>query len=462
MDNFNLTTGKKWIICLLIALATTVLMYNPESYQWNMYWFLTLFAIACFAFEPIPNPITATMLMLSYVTFKVAPGNIVFTGWTGFLPWMVFAATCIGAVVEKTGLSRRLALLVMDKVAKTPLLLFMAFLIAGYTMNFFIAAIFPSLIVLCAFGISVCNALNLKKDSKAATCIMLAVYMAVSNVGVNFLPNNMGLAAVQMLENQGFTTNWSEFFIDNLSLSFFSALVSLLILYFYSRSEIEEKMGDLRECVEGECQELEPISKDEIKAFALLLLAVCAFIFQPYHGLPGVFLMALILFLSFCPPFNLLDKEDFAKFNFGIIIFIVGCLSIGFTAASLGVPAWFSGKLLPVVENMDSAASMSVFAYFIAVLANFVLTPLAAASSLSAPLADLAIQVGISAKPVIYSFLLGVDQWLLPYEAAPALFLYASGYMRLKHIIVIMTIRMLLLAVVVWLNTITIWNFMGI
>ncbi len=458
----QLSYTRKWLLAVAISLLAGVLFYNPDSSSWNLFWIFTFFAVTLFALEPIPNPISATLLMLSFITFGVAPPPVVFTSWTGFLPWIIFASLCIDAIVNKTGLSNRVALFVMDKIAKTPLLLFVAFLIAGYAMNLFIADIFPNVIVLGTFGIGICKALNLEKDSKAASAIMLSCYVAGSNTGLNFLPNNLGLVALQMLEEQGFTLNWLEFFKDNLSLAFFSSLVSLLIFYVYARKEIAEKMDSVRECIEGECKELEAFSSKEMKALMLLLIAVFSLILEPYHGFPGVFLMALVLFLSFCPPFNLLDKEDFAQFNFGIIFFIAGCLSIGFTAGHLGVPLWFSEKLLPFVENMNSSASMSTLAYFIAVFANFVLTPLAAASSLSAPIADLAIQLGISAKPVIYSFLLGLDQWLLPYEVAPALFLYASGYMRLKHILLLLTIRIFALAVVVWLNSITVWTWMGI
>lgn len=460
--NIERSQSKKWMFCLGIAIIAGCIFYTPDALQWNTFWPLTFFAIALFALELIPNAIVATLLMLSYVTFSVAPPSVVFVSWTGFLPWLIFSTLCIDALVEKTGLANRVALFVMNKVAKTPLFLFLAFLVAGYAMNTFIADMFPNVIVLGTFGLGICKALELRCDSKAATSIMLACYIAGSNTGTNFLPNNLGLVAMQMLGEQGFDLNWTEFFINNFTLSFSSTLVSLLILYFYSRSEIKEKMSVVRECIERDYKELPSISSAERTAFVLLMIAVLSIVLEPYHGLPDVFLMAFVLFLSFCPPFSLLNKDDFAKFNFGIVIFIAGCLSIGFTATHLGVPAWFAGKLLPMVENMDSAASMSTFAYIIAVLANFVLTPLAAASSLSAPLADLAMQMNISAKPVIYSFLLGLDQWLLPYEAAPALFLYATGYMRLKHIIILMSLRIIFLAGVVWLNTVTVWNMMGI
>lgn len=459
--NKGFTLKQKWLLAIAIAVLGGVLLYDPTSIQWSLFWFLTFFGIALFSLEPIPNAISAILLMFAFVIFGIAPPKVVFASWTGFIPWVMFAGLCIGAIIEKTGFAQRLALLIISKMGKTPFLLFLSFLVAGYIMNLLIADIVTNVIVLGTFGFGICKALNLSPSSKASTAIMISCYFAGSNVGANFYPNNLGIVALQMLTEQGVSATWTQFFVENFSLVLMSSFFSLLIPYFYARKEIAETMSAAKQYIQDECTNCGKMSTDEIKTLILLVLAVLAVMLEPYHGLPGIFLMSFVVLLAFCPPFNLLDKDDFAQLPFGIIFFIVGCLAIGFTAAELGIPQWFATKLLPVLSGVESSAVLNVFSYFIAVLANFILTPLAAASTLSAPMVDLAIQLGFTAKPVVYSFLIGLEQWLLPYEAAPALFLYATGYMRLKYILVIMTIRIFITAFVIWLNTVTFWNWMG-
>lgn len=460
-ENKGLTIKQKWLLAIAIAVFGGVLLYDSTSIQWSLFWFFTFFGIALFSLEPIPNAISAILLMFAFVISGIAPPKVVFASWTGFIPWVMFAGLCIGAIIEKTGFAQRLALLIISKMGKTPFLLFLSFLVAGYIMNLLIADIVTNVIVLGTFGFGVCKALNLSPSSKASTAIMISCYFAGSNVGANFYPNNLGIVAFQMLGEQGLSVTWTQFFVENFSVVLMSSFFSLLIPYFYARKEIAETMSAARQYIQDECTNCGKMSADEIRTLILLVLAVLAVMLEPYHGLPGIFLMSFIVLLAFCPPFNLLDKDDFAKLPFGIIFFIVGCLAIGFAAAELGIPKWFATKLLPILSGVESSAVLNVFSYFIAVLANFILTPLAAASTLSAPMADLAVQLGFSAKPVVYSFLIGLEQWLLPYEAAPALFLYATGYMRLKYILTIMTIRIFVTAFVIWLNTVTVWSWMG-
>ncbi len=448
---------KVWLIPIFVAILVGFISYTPDNMQWSLFWIFTFFAIAAFAVEPIPNPVTAVLLMLAYVCFGIAPPDVVFSGWLSFVPWISFAGLCIEIIVNKTGLANRFALFIMSKIAKTPFLLFIAFLLIGYLMNLLIPNIFTIAIVLGALGLSICKTLNLENDSKAAACIMIACYFASVSIGVNFLPNGLGIVSVMMLGDHGFIPNWMEFFIHNFSLTFLSVAVSFLILYFYARNELKEKMIKLQEFVGEDYNNLPPISMKEILAFILLVIAVLCLIF---YGMPGLFLMSFVILLAFCPPFNLLDGSNFGRLNFGMLFFVTGCLAIGFTASFLEIPAWFTAQVLPYISSIDSAPIMATLAYFIGVFATFMLTQMAAVTSFSAPLADIAIQTGISAKPIIYSFILGADQWILPYVAAPAIFLFSTGYMNIKHVICVMTIKILLLGAVVWFNTAVIWNMM--
>ncbi len=456
------TNARKWFYSFLIALGATLLFYNSESSQITMFWFLSFFAIALFAFEPIPNFIIAVMLLLSFVIFGIASPDVVFVGWTTFIPWIMFSGLFIGRLVDKTGFAQRIALKIVSSIAKTPLLLFLSFLIAGYVLNLIIADGFTNTIVLATFALSICKALDLDPASKASSSIMLASYFCGMTIGYNYLPNGLGLIGIQMLKEQGFTVSWLEFLAENFSLFLPSVLGALLILYFYSRKEIAPSMDKTREYATAEYEKLGKVTTPEIKVILLLSIAVSALIFENFHGLPGLFLMPFIVLLAFCPPFNLLERKDIYKVETGMLFFMTGCMSIGFTAGSLGIPAWLSGKLIPVLENITSTGGASLFAYIVGILANFVLTPVAASSSLTVPMADLAIQMGFNIKPMIYSFFMGLDQWFFPYELAPAIYIFATGYLRMKHIFIIMAFRAVLTGIFVWLNGAFIWNSIGI
>ncbi len=459
VSNTNL---KGMLYSFIIAAIGTFLMHNPESAQITGFWFITFLAISFFAFEPIPNAITAIMLMFSFVIFKIATPDIVFAGWTTFVPWYMVAGLCIGLIVDKTGFAQRISLLIISKIAKTPFLLFLSFFVAGYILNAIVPDGFTTTIVFAMLGLSICSALKLEPNSKASSAIMLTTYFAGMSIGYNFLPNGLGIIGIQMLKEDGFTVTWLQFLIENLSLMTVSGFASMMIAYIYGRTEIAIQIAEASKLAKTELEKMGKVTKREILAVALFISAVASLILEPYHGLNGLFCISAVILLAFFPPINLLEKEDINKLNFGIPIFIAGCMSIGIVAGSLGIPAWLSQQLLPILQQIKSPEMASLFGYISGVLANFVLTPVAASSTLTLPMADLALEMGFTIKPMIYSFFLGLDQWLFPYELAPAIFIYATGYLKIKHLVIMMIPRIILGAILVYFNTIFVWTPMGL
>ena len=112
--------------------------------------------------------------------------------------------------------------------------------------------------------------------------------------------------------------------------------------------------------------------------------------------------------------------------------------------------------------EIDSNAGSSMFAYWVGVVANLVLTPVAAATSLSVPMAEIATSLNLGIKPILYSFLYGLDQFFLPYELAPALIMFATGYVRVRYLIGIMLTRMVLASLIVAFVATFIWPMMNL
>jgi hypothetical protein len=136
-------------------------------------------------------------------------------------------------------------------------------------------------------------------------------------------------------------------------------------------------------------------------------------------------------------------------------------MAIGIVAGSLGIPAMMAAKIVPYLESMNSLAGTSFLAYWAGVLANFALTPVAAATSLSIPLANIATSLGLEVKPLLYSFFYGLDQFLFPYELAAALIMFATGYVRMKYLIQMMAARMVGTSILVVLVASTYWQWIS-
>ena len=452
---------KEWLLCFLIAGAGALIFHNPENPRVSLYWFETIFAISAFAFEIMPLFITAALLMMAYIVTGIAGPDIVFVGWTTPIPWVIMCGMLIGTLMERTRLSDRIALLALTRIGKTPMRLYTAMLIAGYTVGTIIPDMVTVTILFMTIASGMCSSMKLEKGSKAATTIIMAAYFGATIPSLNFLPNSVGIVGLLMVKDMGVPIDWMGFFIHNLGYCLVVGIMCIGLLHLFGSRALAVYIDEFRAHAKDELKALGPTGRDEKKTLILTLLAVAIFATEKYHNIPGYYAFCGIVALGFTPLFNLMKKEDVAEIQFDILFFVVGCMAIGIVAGSLGIPGWMAGKLMPYLEQVDSMSGTSILAYFTGILANFALTPVAAASSLSIPLVEIAGRLGIEAKPLLYSFFYGLDQFLFPYELAPALIMYATGYVRMKYLVQIMAVRMILAAVAVLIVANTYWQWIS-
>ena len=453
---------KQWLLCFVTAGFVTFLFYNPENMKLNLYWFSSVLALSLFAFELVSMGGAILTLLMFYVISGISTPDVVFSGWLAPIPWIVLSGMLIGVLMEKSNLAQRIALLILSNVAKTPLRLLIAFFLAGVVISALIPDIITVLILFMTIATSICQSLHLEKGSKEASTIIMGTFFGGAISSAMYLPNNTGIIGLLMVKDMGVEFSWIGFWIENATYCIVHIIIGIALLYFFGNKAL---YPHIQKCVleaKSELDKLGKMSSLEKRALVLSLLALAGFVFEPLHHLPGYYLFAFIVFLGFTPLFNVFECSDIEKVNFSILFFIVGCMAIGFVAGTLGIPAWLSSKIVPVLQSIENSALANLFAYFVGVIANFLLTPVAAATSLSVPMAQIAIDLGMTIKPTLYSFLYGLDQFILPYELAPALLMFSTGYVKLRHVIIIMGLRLLLVTIGILNSSYIVWPMLGI
>jgi hypothetical protein len=102
-----------------------------------------------------------------------------------------------------------------------------------------------------------------------------------------------------------------------------------------------------------------------------------------------------------------------------------------------------------------------VCSYAVGVVLNFLLTPLAATSTLSAPITELGLQMGIDPRILYFSFQYGLDNLIFPYEYALYLYFFSSGYINFKEMVLVMALRILLAGAFVAFVAMPYWRMLG-
>ncbi len=206
-------------------------------------------------------------------------------------------------------------------------------------------------------------------------------------------------------------------------------------------------------------EEMGATSIAEWKTLALLVFGVSMFVVLGPVGGPWMFVLAGCL--AFFPGFSLIGEKQLRGLNFGFVFFATGCMAIGTAAGHLGLPKMIGMHMAGLLQGQSPLISV-LLSYGAGVGLNFLLTPLAATSSMGGPLAAVAQELGMNPAPFIYSFLYGLEQYILPYEYLLFLYFFMDGRMTLRHVVPMLSIRMVTTLVLLTVLAYPYWRMLGI
>ena len=201
----NKLSGKwiGWLTSLLGGLFVAWCFYDPSTPKVNLYWFGTIMAIGMFAFDLLPNFVTAVLLLMYYILTGIAAPDVAFVGWTTPIPWLCMCGMLIGVLMEKTRLANRIALFTISRVGTTPIRMYIAFLLAGFIVSAIIPDVITVDILFMAIATGMCQSLNLSVTSRSATTIVLAAFFGATISSAAYLPNNTGIIGLLMVKDMG-------------------------------------------------------------------------------------------------------------------------------------------------------------------------------------------------------------------------------------------------------------------
>ncbi|MGI6227740.1 MAG: SLC13 family permease [Peptococcales bacterium] len=453
MDN---KTKIMWAIAVILPLMIMLIPTN-ESFTPEIRIFLasTLWGVLMFAFEVLDNTITALVLPFTYVIFKLAPMNVVFSPWTQTIPWMVLGGLLLANILERIGLLKRMAYWCIVKTGGTYNGIIYGLIFAGILINFAKPGSSPVAIAALTYGI--CKAFNLGK-SKAACGIMIAGAVGTLVPGFFiYTPGNLGVMLGTASSVQPLPISFVEYFMQNVV---FIPLIFILGFMITKVMKPEVNIDGKDYFVEQQ-KSLGKMSNDEKKTCFILVVLVTYLLTTNIHKMDMAYGFVILPALLFFPGLKVGKKEDIQRVNYAFMIFIASCMSIGAVATKLGLGQLISNAVLPIMENANSFTLIGIV-WLLAVSVNFLLTPLAAMATLGAPMAQIALDLGISPYPLMYAFFQGLDQLILPYEYALYLIFFSFGLIHLKDFMKVFAWKMLICGVYLMAIGVPYWIFIGL
>lgn len=425
-----------------------------------LYAAITAWAVYCWVTNIISATIVATVLPVLYLAFGVADAATVFSPWATSVPWLCFGGLMIGQMMEKSGLATRLAYKCMMLAGDSFFKLLVSLMLAGYVIAPLIPTVLGKAAIFFTLAVGICNVLKIEPYTKNSAAIFMTCFVAVTGPSYGFLTGCAQIpAAVLLLESVTHVKiTWFDYAYHNFVPSLIYSAVSFLAVLLVLRPG---KLYGIKEVVDEKYHELGPMSTAEKKSSVLLLITLILLMTEAWHGINAAWCMMMIAVVPFLPGIELLDSKDIDRISFPLLYFLAGAMSVGAVAAKIGVAAKIAEIAAGFLVSDYTAIHLSS-SFILGIITVLFLSPTTGMAALCVPLANLALEIGLDPRALLYPFFYGMDMYFMPYQYGLTLLLVSYKRVSLKDMSTVLLMKILLSIIVLLPFSLFYWRLIGL
>lgn len=459
----SVSVNRKSLVAWIVTVALPVIILlipTTEAFTSDIRTFfaITVMGICMFCFGQIDNAIAGILMMLLYIMTGIADSSTVFSAWTNDIPWYILATLLLVNILDDTSILKRIAYHCIIWAGGTYRGIVFGITITSILAIIIIPGTWTSMAV-AAITLSIVKSLDLPVG-KASGGIMLAACFGFHTAS-SFVYSPSGIQmfldmskSVEGIDSTSLDTNFIDFFIQELPMLAMPFILAFLISIIMK----PEKPINGKEYFKQQLKELGPMTKNDKKVLVILLCLLAYLLSNRWTDWDMLYGFLLAPIICYLPGIKVAKPEHFRKINWNVIFFIVACLSIGTVAAETGAGQFIVDIIVPLLSGTSTYGFLAIVFLF-GILVNFLLTPMAAMSSIAPLLSGVALSLGITPLVTTYAFYIGLDQLILPYEIGTYLIFYSMGYIRLKDFAKCSAVKMAVTAVMVLCVMIPWWMY---
>ena len=347
----------------ILVFSVIVWMTDTISYPVSA---AVIMALMAFTLGVSPDSANPKVVLGTSKALGIALGGFANTAWA-----LVGGALFIAAAMMKTGLDKRIALVVLSKIGAKTNRVLIGVIFVGFLLSFFVPSTTARVSCLVPIVMGIIVAFGVEKKSKFAGVMMIATAQADSiwNVGIKTAAAQ-NMIAVGFIEKQlGVNITWMNWFIAALP---FAVLMSVA-LYFVLMKVMPPEMDEIPggdAVVAKSLADLGPMKTDEKKmlciSFVLLFFWATEKIVHPFDTSSTTIAAIAIMLL---PGIGVMSwKEAQPNIPWGTLaLFGVG-ISLGSAILSTKAAAWIA-KVIVATFGLQTMPAMII----LAILAGFLI-----------------------------------------------------------------------------------------
>lgn len=317
---------------------------------------ILLFAAFCWGTETLPLGATDILIAVFMYLFCVMPWNDIARAYMKDAVFFIFGILAIAAGISRTGLDRRIGLLMLGKIRGAKSFCFIFLPIMSITCGFFSEHAMVALLTPVFMGVyRASREINgVKKDRAMAIFLLLGLCFAC-NVGGPGSPAAGGRNAVMIgyMAERGAHIGFNQWIMYGMPLVPVLSIVIGLFLYLVLRPKFAGK-GYLNpaEVVKEEVKKLPKFGGKEAWMLAILIGMILGWIFFEYKfGLGGITLFAVgAMFLTRCVDWDMLQND----IPLDVVGLYAAACAMGKGLAFTGGALWLAQTIVGVLPDFMS------------------------------------------------------------------------------------------------------------
>jgi sodium-dependent dicarboxylate transporter 2/3/5 len=425
---------------------------------------LFLLAGIWWVFEVLPVGVTAIAIGVIQSLWLIRDTRKAFTDFMDPSVWFIFGSLLIGSSFAKTGLTRRLAYLMLSRIPERTVIIYLGAFGMTAALTLFMAhtavaaAMFPMLLVV----------MHLYEPSGRRTRFGKGLFIGMAwTAGAGSIITLLGAArgAVAIGFFEELTGQSVSFFeLTRFMLPLGLAMVLLLWAYICLVFKPEKPtVPGLRLKAEDLLGKLGPVSRREI-ATVLIVVAVVTVLtlrsfvpaMAPLSKSAVILTAALVFFVA-----DILNLKDLENVPWNIVLLFGGAMSIGFCLWQTGAAEWIAHSWLSLLDDAPWLLFIVGTTFLVLLMTNFIMNVAAIAITLPVALV-MAPYVGVEPEVVMFASLAAAGMpFLLLVGAAPNAIAFESHQFRTREFFLYGIPASAMLMGVITLFVWKIWPWMG-
>lgn len=377
----------------------------------------------------IPVGITALLVGMVMYLFEVFPANLVAQAYAKDSVVFIFGVLAISAAISKTGLDRRIGILLLGTSSSlfrfafffAPLLSMTASFLSEHALVAFLAPI-----LLLVYGGAIRTA-GIKND-RALVVMMFLLLTYSANVGGPGSPAAGGRNAVMLgiLADYGITPTFGQWV--KLGLPFVPVMALAIAAYFFIafRRSIKVKNLNVAAEVKKEAEKIGKMTRDEYKAAAALVILIVLWVtLSERIGMGGPTLICIVMLNVM----GIIRWKDINSIHLDVVALYAAASAMGYGLASTGAALWLADGFVSVLPGfLKTGNGLCISSSLITgLLTNFMSdgATVAAVGPITVPMATLAatspLKVGLAtafASSFAHMLIIGTPNNAIVYSMA--------------------------------------------